>query len=235
MAQGTPSYSKVDIVHRLAERFGYRRYLEFATGTTGHFYRLIDRGRFDECRRLLYNAPPDFADGLAVDYRSADFGISAPLAAIARERRRFDVILVDPYHGYRESRRDLEAALELLTPGGALVVHDCLPPSAELARPDFQKGDWCGVTYKAYLDFVIAHPELRYVTVDTDYGCGIVRKSAPSVMSRLRRSLRWRQFARWRGFGNDYAAAWRYFATHQKTLLDLIDVDAFLAGRDGLG
>jgi len=232
MAEGESTYLKVDIIHRLAERFGYRRYLEFATGTTGYLYNLIDRDRFEECRRLLYNAPADFADGCAVDYRTEGLDISDLLAAIARERGRFDIILVDPYHGYRESRRDLDAALALLEPGGALVVHDCLPPTEELARPDFQEGAWCGVTYKAYLDFVIAHPELPYVTVDTDYGCGVVRKVASLLNGR---ALSGDQFAAWRGFGDDYSAAWRYFTAHREALLNLIDVDAFVAGRDGLG
>lgn len=234
MAEGSASFGKTDIVHALAARFGYRRYLEFATSMTGHQYRRIDRGRFEECRRLLYNTPDDFADGLPIDYRASGFDIAIPLAAIAREGRRFDVILVDPYHEYRQSRRDLESALALLAPGGALVVHDCLPPDEEVAQPHFREGAWCGVTYKAFVDFVIAHRELRYVTVDTDYGCGIVRKAAPSLRARISRARRSGEFADWIGFGDDYAAAWRYFAVHHKSLLDLIDVDAFLARRDGL-
>jgi SAM-dependent methyltransferase len=235
MAEAAATFGKMDIINTLAARFGYRRYLEFATRTTGLEYRRIDRGRFAECRRLLYNMPDEFADGLPIDYRAAGLDIAIPLAAIAREGRRFDVILVDPYHEYQQSRRDLETALALLAPGGALVVHDCLPPNEELAQPHFREGAWCGVTYKAFVDFVIAHRELRYVTVDTDYGCGIVRKAAPSLAVRLRRAFGRPEFARWRRFGDDYAAAWRYFAVHHKSLLDLIDVDVFRAGRDGLG
>jgi hypothetical protein len=223
----------VDIINRLAARFGYRRYLEFATGTTGHEYRRIDRSRFAECRRLLYNVPEGFDDGMPIDYRAAGLDIASLLNAIGGAR--FDVILVDPYHAYAQSRRDLEAALALLSSGGALVVHDCLPPSEALAGPEFQPGFWCGVTYKAFIDFVAANPELRYVTVDADYGCGVVRKAAPLLPARSPRSARRRVFARWTGFGDDFAAAWRYFAAHRASLLNLIDVDAFLADRDGLG
>jgi len=76
---------------------------------------------------------------------------------------------------------------------------------------------------------------LRHVTVATDYGCGIVRKVAPSISGRFHRLRHRAKFARWTGFGEDYAAAWHYFAAHQKPLLNLIDVEAFVAGRDGLG
>ena len=35
------------------------------------------------------------------------------------------------------------------------------------------------MTYQAYLDFVLARRDLRYLTVDTDYGCGVIRKLKP--------------------------------------------------------
>jgi hypothetical protein len=235
LADDPSVYGKVDIVHRLAERFGYRRYLEIATRTTGNAYHLVDRGRFDDCRRLLYNSPRDFSDGSPIDYLSQTFEISDPLAAITGEGRRFDIMLVDSYHTYKPSRRDLEAALTLLERGGAMVVHDCLPPDGKIAQPGFTPGTWCGVTYKAYLDFVLAHPGVRYATVDTDYGCGIVRKSIPSFATLFGRYRQRREIADWRALGDDYSAAWRYFEAHRKSLLKLIDVDAFLEGRDGLG
>jgi hypothetical protein len=227
------SCRKADIVYRLAARFGYRRYLEIETGTTGNYYHLIERARFDVCRRLVYNIQPDFHDGAPIDYAVHDLDIAAALAAIAREGCRFDVILVDPYHTYDLSRRDLEAAWALLEPGGAMVVHDCLPPNEKLAQPDFRPGGWCGVTYKAYLDFVLGRPDLRYVTVDADFGCGIVRKIALAAPAPPDPPAA--EIAAWRGIGRDFPAAWRYFAAHKQSLLRLIDVDTFIAGNDGLG
>lgn len=234
MAADPAVFGKMDIINRLAARFGYRRYLEFATSSTGHEYGRIDRTRFNECRRLLYNTPRDFDDGMPIDYRTAGFDVAPLLEAIGSAR--FDVILVDPWHTYGESRRDLEAALALLEPGGALVVHDCLPVREEIAQPQPRDGEWCGLTYKAFVDFVAARPQLSTVTVDTDYGCGIVRAVAPPLWARLRRAVRRRTFRRWADLGDDdYAAVWRYFTVNRVTLLNLVGVDAFLAGRDGLG
>ena len=178
MTAGRP-FGKVDIVHLLADRYACRRYLDLATPTTGNYYSAIDRSRFEACRRLMYRCPADYADGLAIDYRCADLDIAPALAAIQADGRRFDLMLVDPFHTYAASARDLAAAFALLEPGGALVVHDCLPPNEALAVPHFKPGAWCGVTYKAFLDFVLARRDLRYLTVDADYGCGVIRKLKP--------------------------------------------------------
>jgi hypothetical protein len=53
------------------------------------------------------------------------------------------------------------------------VVHDCRPPREEIAGPEYIPGEWCGVTYKAYVDLVVAG-NLSYLTVDTDCGCGVI-------------------------------------------------------------
>jgi hypothetical protein len=161
------------VVHHLADRYFYRRHLEIATSTTGFYYAAIDRGRFDDCRRLLYRCPAEFDDGLAVDYRCAGLDIGPALAAM----------LVDPFHAYRESSRHLAAAFALLEPGGALVVHDCLPPDEALAGPELKRGPWCGLTYKAFLDFVLERRDLRCLTVDTDYGCGVIRRAVPRALA----------------------------------------------------
>lgn len=96
MPAGGP-LGKVDIVHHLAGRYGYYRYLELATPTTGNNYASIDRGRFDDCRRLLYRCPSDYSDGLAIDYRCSGHDIGAALSAIQADGRRFDLMLVDPF------------------------------------------------------------------------------------------------------------------------------------------
>lgn len=240
MPAGRP-FGKVDIVHHLADRYRYRRYLEIATSTTGFYYAAIDRGRFDDCRRLMYRCPDEFDDGLAIDYRCAGLDIAPALGTIAAERRRFDVMLVDPYHAYAESSRDLAAAFALLEPGGALVVHDCLPPSEAVAGPELKHGPWCGLTYKAFLDFVLARRDLRYLTVDADYGCGIIRKLPPRRAAPFELLARWRQarerrrlVASWRALGDDYAAAWRLFEPNRAALLNLVSVEAFRAGPAAL-
>ncbi|MCW5718453.1 MAG: class I SAM-dependent methyltransferase [Bauldia sp.] len=225
---------KVDIVEALADRYGYRRYLEIATSTTGGRYHALDRARFDDCRRLLYNCPADFDDGMPIDYRATGLDIAGLLATIAGEDRRFDVMLVDPHHTYEASLRDLEAAFGLLQPGGALVVHDCLPPDKATASPTPRAGAWCGLTYKAFLDFVSDRTDLRYVTVDTDYGCGVIRKTEAVRRGPVARWLERRRRSQWAAVGDDADAAWLVFSRHRRGLLRLISKDRFLRDGDDL-
>jgi hypothetical protein len=238
---------KMEIVGLLAAKYGFSRYLELCTPTTGNFYQSLDRRALSTAHRLMYNCPADFADGSAVDFRSESLDIGQCLAEIRGKGLRYDIILVDPFHQYDTSHRDLREAFGLIEEGGMLIVHDCLPPHAAIATPGFIPGEWCGVTYKAYLDFVCARRDLDYRTVDADYGCGLIRKldrrsrwvkSLPMIIGsfldhssrrraeRRQRDLLWRQ---WRGFKNDFDRAFCFFEKHKKELLNLTSPEEFLA------
>jgi hypothetical protein len=222
---------KMEIIGRLAARHGFRRYLELCCPTTGNYYAALDRSILTTAHRLMYNCPTGHTDGLAIDFRSESLDISRCLAEIEGRRLRYDIILVDPFHEYDTSYRDLEAAFALVDEGGIIVVHDCLPPSAELATPKFTSGSWCGVTYRAYLDFVRARRDLEYRTVDTDYGCGIIRKIGrpwylPGFLPRREQRLLWSQ---WREASRDDDQAFQFFERHKSELLKLVSHEQFLA------
>src|SRR5271169_458172 len=168
------AYSKADLINELSLIRGYRTYLEICAPTTGNIYGAIDRARY-ACHRLMYRCPETFNDGMPVDLRSQDLDITECAAAIRARGATYDAILVEPFHEYEPCARDLGVALELLSRGGTIVVHDCFPRDEAIVVPHFIEGAWCGVTYKAYLDFVLARKELSYCTVGTDYGCGVIR------------------------------------------------------------
>jgi hypothetical protein len=226
---GPKPWGKTDIVGFLADLRGYRRYLELATTTTGHEFGKIDRSRFPICHRLLYRCPDGFDDGLNIDFRSSGPDTAECIAAIKACGLTYDAILVDPYHDYASSRRDIEDAAGLLAPGGTIVVHDCLPPLGDdkLVSPIYVPGNWCGVTFMAYIDFVIRTTDIDYATVDTDLGCGIIQKSArasrPDAGAALLRT--------WMGLGEDSAAALRFVHENRDVLLRMSSVDDFVADQ----
>lgn len=167
----------MEIVNFLAEVHGFKRFLEISTATTGARFGDVDKRKFELVHRLAYNIPADFRDGLPIDFRSETLAIESCVAEIQRRAARYDIILVDPYHDYQSSRRDIEAAFRLLTDDGMLVVHDCLPPSGgDLISPVFVPGSWCGLTFIAYVDFLMAH-DVAFQTVDCDFGCGVISKA----------------------------------------------------------
>ena len=171
-------WNKAHLINHLAEVHGYRHYLELCTYSSGRRYDEIDRAKFLTCSRLMYRCPDGFDDGLAIDYRSATLDIGECLAAISQEGRSFDIVLVDSWHEFEPSWRDLVEGFRLIPANGTLVVHDCLPPRPEIAVPKYIPDEWCGVSYQAYVDFISQRHDLAACTVDTDYGCGVIRKLA---------------------------------------------------------
>jgi len=217
-------WTKADLINRIAKLRGYRSYLEICTAYTGHRYGEIDRDLLTTCHRMMYRCPAGHSDGMRVDFRSDELDTTECIRAISTRGRRYDIILVDPWHEYATSLRDLGEALNLITEDGTVVVHDCLPPAEAIAQPTFTEGDWCGLTYKAYLDFVVAQPTFEYRTVDIDYGCGVIRKRFAAIAPSEERSALVRG---WDAIGDDYSAAFRFMRDH-KVLWNVVAVEHFL-------
>jgi len=84
----------------------------------------------------------------------------------------FDLAIADPHHTYESTTAGLELGLQLVRPGGVMLVHDCLPPR-ELMAAEFQPGPWCGESYAAFRDVCLAH-HLPWITLHADFGIGVV-------------------------------------------------------------
>jgi Methyltransferase domain len=218
-------WDKTDIVHFLSDRHGHRSYLEICTPVSGGLYGKIDKSRFTRTHRLLYRCPPSYDDGMEVNFRSADMLTADLFETIRALSLRYDVILVDPFHTYDATYRDLVEALSVMTDRGSVVVHDCYPPSEHLVARDWSRAAWCGVTFMAYIDFLRHNPELTYATVDTDYGCGVFRKDGmrPKVPGAVADG--------WDAVRGDEKAAYRFMRNNAGSLLNLVSVDAFKAAE----
>lgn len=219
-------WNKAHICGLLSVRFGLSRYFEITTGTTGFTYAEVCQMDFQPCMRLVYRMTEPPGDGLPVDFASANDDIAACLDDTRLTGQAFDIIFVDPHHTYDCSTRDIQEAFRMVAPGGAVVVHDCLPPHRAAANPSFVPGEWCGVTYKAYIDFVLGNPDLDYFTVDADYGCGVILKpkGAGAKIKNWLRARRVRALKdEWRAIGNDFDASFDKFMADKTRLLRLVD------------
>jgi hypothetical protein len=216
-------WDKTDIVHFLSDLNGYQSYLEICTPTTGALYHKIDKSKFRTCHRLMYRCPPSFEDHMDVNFRSSHLGTKDLIETIHTFALRYDIVLVDSFHLYDASYRDLADAFSIITDRGSIVVHDCLPPSEDLISPEFVPGAWCGVTFMAFIDFVKNTRGLMYTTVDTDYGCGIIRKSDAEQASLQMDALK----ERWTSIRHDAKAAYRFMVANKASLLNVSSVDKF--------
>jgi hypothetical protein len=224
------NFGKTDLVHVISKRLRLANYLELCTRLTGNYYAEIDRSRFNTSRRLMYNCPENFDDGLSIDFKIADFDIGAAISKLKREVHRIDICLVDGWHTYDCAIRDLTCAYDLLADGGVLVVHDCLPPTELIASPMWVPGLWCGVSYRAYLDFVFTRSDLDYCTVNLDFGCGIIFKNRTThIMEDASSSIRKPKLvADWFTVHKDDKIAFQFFMQNYTQLLRLISAKAFV-------
>ena len=179
----------------------------------------------------MYRWCAEAADGLRIDYPVEGEGISEVLADLLNRVELYDLILVDSWHTYDSSLRDMRLALSVLKEEGVLVVHDCLPPSAVLVEPSYVVGDWCGETYAAMIDFVAGDPALDVYTVDADFGCAMIRRRPAAGLPAGPTRPDPIALAGW-GVG-DPADRFRYFEAHSAGLLNLVSIEEFLV-REGL-
>jgi len=214
-------WDKIDVIHFLSDRNGYSSYLEICTPTTGGLYHRIDRARFMRCHRLMYRCPGSFDDGMDVNFRSSDMRTNELFETIHAMGFRYDIALVDPFHLYDISYRDLVDALGVITDRGTIVAHDCFPHGEDLVAPDWTPGSWCGLTFMAFIDFMKDHPELSYVTVDTDHGCAVIGKGGtrPKVPDATIHG--------WNAARRDATAAYHFMRENRGPLLNVMSVEAF--------
>ena len=228
------NFGKTDLVHIISKRLRFRNYLEVCTSLSGNKYAEIHRARFRTARRLMYNCPETFDDGLPIDYRIVGFDIADAVNKLKDDADKIDICLVDGWHTYDCASRDLSCAYELLADGGALVVHDCLPPNEVIASPTWVPGhDWCGVSYRSYVDFVLSRSDLDYCTVDIDYGCGIIFKNRSiTITDDALLSPEPKLVTDWFAVHSDDQIAFRFFMQNNRQLLRLIPAKAFVRGLD---
>lgn len=218
-------FGKMEIVNLLSLFHGYTSFLEISTATTGGGFSRVHRGQLTTAHRLAYGFPAGLDDGAAIEFRSATLDIIPCVAELDRRRARYDVILVDSFHDYECSRRDLELAFRLLSENGTIVVHDVLPPAGgSIISPSFVPGAWCGLTFIAFVDFLMQERPV-FSTVDCDYGCGIVMrtrgKDVPGHLS-----------AEWQEARRDPEEAFRFLSRHRASLLNLQSARDFVKRHD---
>jgi hypothetical protein len=219
---------KFDIVNALVRKNRYQRYLEICTATTGFEFGSIDRATLQVCHRLMYRCPNDFDDGHEVTFRSS----SESTENLLDPDVKYDVVFVDPFHTFECSLRDLHLGLSALREGGTMVIHDCCPDDEECVTPWYKEGGWCGVTYCAYVDFLLSHSGLVYCTVDTDLGCGIVRRKREGEMWKPAHESIDGTIAAWRHRRSQNADMFDFFRANKRELLNLVSAQEFLAAEN---
>lgn len=127
----------------------------------------------------------------------------------------YDVVLIEFRDNPAQLLDLIERCLPKLNTGGALVVPYSNPPTAWHQRAD-QVGpgaEWTGQVWRAVVKFRIRHPQCEVFTVDTHWGCTVIRPDRPA---RHRPDI-----------GAANRLGWKALAEQRTQLLNLVDVAWF--------
>jgi hypothetical protein len=220
---------KFNLVNALIRRRSYRSYLEICTPLTGMTFHRVDKTSLHRSHRLMYRCPPGFSDGNEITFRSENDDIKGLLSLLGS----YDIVFVDGWHTYECALRDLRAAFSKLSPGGAIVAHDCFPAKREHTSnvPPRRWSRWNGLTYCAYLDFTLSQPVLEACVVEADDGCAVIKKAGDTGFAEPRNTEiagRWHRHRAQRGFD-----VFDFFDAYRNELCNVLSLDDFLA-REGI-
>lgn len=205
---------RFDIINKIAKNIGAKKYLEIGV------YNPADC--FDKVLIEEKESVDPGTDGLSMATHKVT---SNEFFETILPDMRWDIIFIDGLHTGEQVYQDVLNSLKHLKDGGYIVLHDCNPPSIYHAR-EIQKdynqpagSAWNGTVWKAFQRLrTEMWSELDMITVDTDWGIGILRigKSKPIA----------------KDFNSMYD--YHYFAKNRQSVLNLIqpsDFDAWLCKK----
>lgn len=164
--------SRTALINHLIAINGYRRYLEIGV-----------RNRTDNFSRIQIS---EYV-GVDPDPRAqADYQMTSDEYFSLDGIGSFDIIFIDGMHHADYVQRDIENSLNHLSPNGTIVLHDLNPPSAEHEQEisynsKLVSHEWNGTCWKAFADYRARRHDLEMYTVDTDWGCGIIREGSQEL------------------------------------------------------
>ena len=159
---------RTDIINNFIQKFGYNSYLEIGTQNPS--------GNFNQVKiKNKYSVEPFPSEGLSTnDYSFV--GTSDDYFNFIGDDTKFDIIFIDGLHHSDQVLKDIENSLNHLSDNGTIVCHDCLPTTEKMQERNDHGGEWTGDVWKAIAELRVERIDLDIKVVNTDYGCGIIRK-----------------------------------------------------------
>lgn len=207
--------NRTDILNYLIRTYNYKTYLEIGLGTGENYKKingaLVSKVGIDPNIEAINSIAETAVDKDTVINMTSDeffrlLGIDI----------KYDLIFIDGLHLEHQVKKDIENSIKHLNPHGMIVLHDCNPPTEQHAAETFIPGtDWNGTVYKAYIKFMHKTEDFDYVTVDTDWGVGIIVPRTLGILPVYKRSL-------------DEKFTYKNFDEERAEMLNLISEDMFL-------
>jgi hypothetical protein len=106
-----------------------------------------------------------------------------------QNNRIFDIVFIDGLHLCEQVIKDVINSLNVLSEGGFVVLHDCLPKCAEMCERHPVIPEWTGDVWKAVVWFRFVFPDISCCILDMDYGCGVIRKTDFKIPASIKNTV----------------------------------------------
>jgi len=162
--------NRTDIINHLIERFKYKSYLEIGIDKAENFNKINISAKIavdpNKATKEYYKHVINLTSNMF-------FSITAV---------KFDIIFIDGLHHNEQVYRDIINSLSHLKENGTIICHDMLPPSEKHQLVPRTQTAWNGDCWKAFVKIHAENKALEMFTVNTDYGCGIIRKGKQELI-----------------------------------------------------
>lgn len=185
---------RLGILQALRKRYNYKTFLEIGV-REGYCFTYLNIG---------YKDGVDIKDGPG-NYKMTSDKFFEEL----NENTRYDLVHVDGWHSYDQSKKDILNSLDHLSEGGSITVHDVLPSCKENARED---GNMNGEVWKTIVELRCTRPDLKIYTINTDHGCAFIQKGKQDIYTKVPLGT---------------CLEWKYKERNKKELLNVISIAEF--------
>lgn len=190
-----------DIINSLITKFNYKTYLEIGTQSFVNFNKI---NAFN--KTCVEPFPCSSFDPQLYTF----IGTSDEYFKTINKNTLFDIVFIDGDHTKEQVLKDIENSLNHLSNNGTIVCHDCLPLTELMQSKQMVKGGWTGDVWKGIAKLRIERTDLDIKVVDTDMGCGIIRRGI---------NVPYEPKGDWENYS--------YFENNKKEMLNIITTERF--------
>ena len=156
---------RTKILQEIINTKGYKRYLEIGTETGWLFNQL----------KVDYKVGVDPSEMAVCTHKmtSDDF--------FKQNKEKFDFIFIDGLHHAEQVKKDIANALKVLSKGGIIMMHDCLPSTKEMQDVPRTQKEWTGDCWKAFV-YYRRRKDLKMLTIGASHGLGCIRRGRQEAL-----------------------------------------------------
>jgi len=149
--------NRFEIIQKIIDKKNYKNYLEIGCDKNENFSKI----------KIDNKVGVDPIAGGTCRMNSDDF--------FKKNSFFFDCIFIDGLHMYEQVRKDILNSIKFLTPGGIIILHDCLPSKIWNQIVPQIYGKWNGDVWKAIVE-ARTMKNIDTYTCKADHGLGMIFK-----------------------------------------------------------